>query len=226
MDDPRTFSVSVSADGADIVVRASGELDLASAPHLQRTLDQVQLPPSGRVILDLRALSFTDAAGLRVIDAASKKLGERLIVFGLRPPVRQLFEVTRLDQLVLRAADTAPDSDVPAGNVAYVRRLWEGFRTGGLPRLAEMVPDDAEWRPLERGGRPLRGVWGLAEFWAPGRIATSFAALGDDVLVVTQLEDGSEVWSLFWFDDRRLLGAATFEDQSEALAAHRLRMAS
>jgi len=224
MDGPPSFSLSVTAEGTDVVVRAAGELDLASAPALERALNRVAPPASGRVVLDLRELSFTDAAGLRVLVAASRRLGERLVVCGPRPPVRQLLEVTRLDHLVLRRAD--PASDVPAGNLAYVRRLWEGFASGGLERLAEMVPGDAEWHPLNGGGRVLRGTRGLRAMWSTGGLPTSFAALGDDVLVGTRRADNRAEWWLFWFDGPRLRGAAVFEHQAEAVGAHCLRMAS
>jgi anti-sigma B factor antagonist len=225
MGEGRGLRVSVIAEGADTMVRVSGELDLATAPELERALDGIQAP-AGRVVLDLRELSFSDAIGLRVIEAASRRLGERLIVFGTRPPVRHLFEVTHLDQLVAREAAPAPASDVALGNLAYVRRLWEGFSRGGTSRVAEMVPDGAEWRPLRPGGEALRGGEGVSAFWGAGQAPASFAALGDDVLVGVRIEDGDQVWSLFWFDDRRLLGAATFEHRAEALAAHRLRRGS
>lgn len=230
MDDPRSFSLRVDIVGADVVIRAVGELDLASAPQLRCALVEAQVQPPGCVILDLRELTFSDAAGLRVIDEASRRLRQQLIVFGSPPPVRRLFEVTHLDRLILREGKTAPASDVPASNLAYVRHLWAGFRCGGLTRIREMLPPDAEWWPLKHSGRGLRGVAGVAEFWAsaccPDRPPTSFAALGDDVVVSAPHDDGDEVWALFWFDGRHLSGAACFEHEAEAVAAHRLRKAS
>lgn len=230
MDDPQGFSVRVDTFGTDVIVRAVGELDLASAPQLHAALERAEAAPSGRVILDLRELSFSDAAGLRVIETASKQLGQRLIVFGSPPPVRHLFEVAQLDQLILREGARAPASDVPASNLAYVRRLWEGFRGGGLARIREMLPADAEWRPLDHVGRALRGVAGLAEFWSAAgcaaHVPTRFAAVGDDVLVSALQDDGEEVWLLFRFDDRRLLGAACYRHEADAIAAHRIRRAS
>ncbi len=226
----RQFSVSVRTDGTDAIVSAVGELDIATALQLKRALEDPEVRASERVYLDLRELSFSDAAGLRVIDEASRALRHRLTVFGSAPPVRRLFEVTHLDRLMLREGETAPASDVPASNLAYVRYLWEGFRTGGTPQVREMVPPDAEWRPPDHRGRALRGARGLAEFWASdgcaGHVPTSFSGLGDDVLVSSCREDRSEVWTLFRFDGRRLLGAACFRRRAEAIAAHRLRKAS
>lgn len=224
--EPRGLTVSVSAEGRDVIVRVAGELDLATAPRLQRKLEQTAPLTGGRVILDLRALNFSDLVGFRVIEQAGKMFGPRLIVCGSRPPVRRMFRVTRLDQVVQLEKDEAPVSDVPASNVAYVRYLWEGFNKGGAELVADMVPSDCEWKPLHADGRVLRGPRGVAEFWGsrggskPSPV--SFVALGNDVVVGVRLEGGekSEIWTLYRFDRRRLIGAFTFEHRADAVAAH------
>jgi anti-anti-sigma factor len=50
----------------DQVLTISGELDLATAPHLTRALRFA----SGTVSIDCRSLSFIDAAGVRVLEEA------------------------------------------------------------------------------------------------------------------------------------------------------------
>jgi anti-sigma B factor antagonist len=61
----RPFSVDVRrADGAAIV-RPHGELDLATVETLRHALDGIESP--GRLVLDLRGLSFIDATGLRLL---------------------------------------------------------------------------------------------------------------------------------------------------------------
>jgi anti-anti-sigma factor len=222
MDDPLGLTVSVSVRGHDAVVCASGELDLATAPELEAALEKATPPAGGRVILDLRELSFSDAVGLRVIERASHRLGPRLMVVGPTPPVRRVFKVTELDQLLqLDDDDEAPTSDVPASNVAYVRQLWQAFSKGGVGRLAEIVPPDAEWEPLDGDRRAVSD--GLAEFWRSDVDPTSFAAVGGDVLVSWQADGPAptEGWSLYRFEGRRLMGASSFESREEALAAHR-----
>ena len=60
----------VVKDGADrTVVVPHGDLDLATAADLEAVL----LAQSGRVIVDLRGLSFVDARGLRVLVEAQAR---------------------------------------------------------------------------------------------------------------------------------------------------------
>jgi anti-sigma B factor antagonist len=82
-------------------VRVAGELDFAAAPQLEATLQAAQLHAS-KVVLDLRALSFIDSGGARVIaDAAARARpdGRRLMV------VRGSREVDRLLTLTGTAGD-------------------------------------------------------------------------------------------------------------------------
>jgi anti-sigma B factor antagonist len=71
------FRVVVTADANGTLVLPDGELDLASAPELEAVL----LAQRGRVVVDLRGLSFVDATGLRVLlqaEARSRQDGKNL----------------------------------------------------------------------------------------------------------------------------------------------------
>lgn len=225
IDGSHGLTLDVSVHGQDAVVYASGELDLATAHELEAVLAETAERADGRVVLDLRELRFSDAVGLRAIERVSHALGARLIVVGPTPPVRKILKVTELDQLVHLDGDEATASDVPASNVAYVRHLWAAFTKGGAAWLSEIVPPDSEWRPVDGDGRPARGPDGLAEFWRSDLDPTSFAAVGEDVLVSWCADGGgpAELWSLYRFEGRRLLGASSFESREEAVAAHRSR---
>ena len=57
------------------------------------------------IVFDLSEVEFSNTVGLQVIVGAYLKLirrGGAVFVFGLRPRVRHLFDVVRLDQLVRR----------------------------------------------------------------------------------------------------------------------------
>jgi len=60
-----------------VVLRLTGELDLASAPLLQSKIDSSDIDGSARVVLDLRELQFIDSTGLRVIFSAHARSRER-----------------------------------------------------------------------------------------------------------------------------------------------------
>lgn len=115
-----------------------------------------------------------------------------------------------------------PEDDL--GNIAYVRRLWEAFASGGVGAMAALVPDDAVWRPTKAEGRALHGTRDLQEFWASHEIVMPalrmFHGHRDDVLVEAEFpqDDGSirTVWLLYRFDGERLIEAISFPDEAQA----------
>lgn len=95
------FSVTAHRDGLDTVVRVSGELDLAAAPHLA---DVLRHPRSqgGRLEVDVSELWFCDCAGLSVLlDAAQHRRaqGGQLHLLNPTPSVRRLIELIGLNGL-------------------------------------------------------------------------------------------------------------------------------
>ncbi|MBV8431799.1 MAG: STAS domain-containing protein, partial [Solirubrobacterales bacterium] len=146
--------IQVGSDPAGVTVGLSGELDLATAPQLERVLDELAARDTDRIILDLRDLSFSDAAGLRAIERGGRRLGPRLTVCGPRPPVQRLIQVTQLDELVnVNDGEPPENSDTPASNAAYVCQLWEAYNRGGPEQFAALVPDDVMWTSAWSGGK-------------------------------------------------------------------------
>jgi anti-sigma B factor antagonist len=96
-DEPR-LQIAVTARADETLVLPEGELDLATAADLEAVL----LAHTGRVVLDLRRLSFVDASGLRVLleaEARSRQDGMGL-AFVAGEAVRRLFELAAVpDQL-------------------------------------------------------------------------------------------------------------------------------
>jgi anti-anti-sigma factor len=75
------------------VVTAAGEIDMATAPKLRECL----LGTSGKVIVDLRAVSFLDSSGIGVLVDAQNHLSEAGGSLTLRKPqaiVRTALEIT------------------------------------------------------------------------------------------------------------------------------------
>lgn len=88
------------------------------------------------------------------------------------------------------------------GNIGYIQRLWDAFESGGVAKMADLVPPDVTWRPLEAAGRPLHGTENLVAFWSSREVEMPtrrmFHREGDDVLVEAEYrrDDGSvtTVW--------------------------------
>jgi len=97
---PEPFrSAVVRADGA-IRVELTGELDLATSPALDRILqDMAASTAGGRVVVDLRGLTFMDSTGLRVLmrwDGSAREAGVEPVFVAGPPAVQRVFETTRL----------------------------------------------------------------------------------------------------------------------------------
>jgi anti-sigma B factor antagonist len=100
--DPRCFGARVSR-GTCVVIEVSGELDLSGAPVLESVVRDLELSAVRDVVLDLRRLSFIDAAGLNaVLDLYAECLNAHAILTILPgpPTVHRVFELTRLNQLL------------------------------------------------------------------------------------------------------------------------------
>jgi anti-sigma B factor antagonist len=88
-------------DGDVLVVNVVGELDQATVPELEGTLDEaIGTGPAGLVV-DLSDCGFIDSSGLATIVAARERLtsenGRRFGICCADSQVRRLLEITGLD---------------------------------------------------------------------------------------------------------------------------------
>ncbi len=89
------FTVTRTAPGAWVVV---GELDLATAPVLERELGSEESP--GDLRLDCSSLAFMDSQGVRslLVVAGTRPAGGRLVLLHLTPEVRRIADLVQLGQ--------------------------------------------------------------------------------------------------------------------------------
>lgn len=105
--------------GDELRLRLSGELDIASAPLLDRTLLGTETIELRSVALDLRELRFIDSSGLRAILSEQERCeqsGRRLTVITGSQRIRRLFDITNVgDRVDLRSGeeDEAPSVEPP-----------------------------------------------------------------------------------------------------------------
>jgi anti-anti-sigma factor len=89
-------------------VHVAGELDLATAPQLERTLRSTELQ-ARLVVLDLRDLRFIDCCGVRtVVDASdrARRAGRRLVLLRGPPSIDRVLTLTGCsDQLQIGDLD-------------------------------------------------------------------------------------------------------------------------
>jgi anti-sigma B factor antagonist len=97
-----------------VVVRAEGELDLASAGRLRGAVEEARAS-GARVLLDLRALVFCDSSGLRLLlrlSAEAREHGWELAIRIGRGGVRRVVDMTHTAGLLnLVDEDAGPPGD-------------------------------------------------------------------------------------------------------------------
>jgi anti-anti-sigma factor len=82
------------------VVAVGGELDAATADQASGYVRQVMDRARGAVTVDLSAVSFCDARGLRAlvqIAAHSRATGRKVTLAAVRPPVLKIMRITGVD---------------------------------------------------------------------------------------------------------------------------------
>jgi len=108
------FDIEIDVLDSGVLVRARGELDLASAPRLRQAMLDVL---AGRndafnITLDMSGIEFVDSSGLGVLVAVLKRLrfvGGDLVIRAPSPNLRKLFGLTGLDKVFTVEADEALD---------------------------------------------------------------------------------------------------------------------
>jgi anti-sigma B factor antagonist len=98
-----TFVVATEQlDGGIPLVSVTGEVDLATAPVLERTLLDAAEDRTGQVIVDLTCCSFLDSRGLTALLATRGRLAHSKRSLGLvlsNPNVLKIFQITGFDQI-------------------------------------------------------------------------------------------------------------------------------
>jgi anti-anti-sigma factor len=90
-------AITFERDPKGVCVWVVGELDVSSAPELDRMLGDLTVAQDERLLLDLDGVEFMDSAGLAAIIRAQDFAdlnGHRLTVRWASPQVQRLFELT------------------------------------------------------------------------------------------------------------------------------------
>jgi anti-sigma B factor antagonist len=95
------FDVKITSEAGVTLVQPAGEIDLQHSPTLRTTLLSLAERKPPRVIVDLAAVTYVDSSGVGTLVEFKRRLergGGRVILAGLQPRVRSVFEITKLDQ--------------------------------------------------------------------------------------------------------------------------------
>lgn len=78
----------------------TGELDIATADRLTKTLDGLSINSGDRLAVDLSSVGFMDSTGLRLLIGANRKAeagGYEFAVVVGDSPAKRVFELTKMD---------------------------------------------------------------------------------------------------------------------------------
>ncbi|MCM6774169.1 STAS domain-containing protein [Nocardia sp. CDC159] len=95
----RMLDVKVRNEGTVTVITVSGEIDIASVPHLQSALEESRQDGSPLVV-DMTNVGFMGSAGLSALMVASEAAKPQRLRVVASDAVRRPIEVTGLDKLL------------------------------------------------------------------------------------------------------------------------------
>lgn len=109
----------VSSDESPATVRHEGDLDIVTSEDVKRQLASLVENGSRTVTLDLRDVGFVDSSGLGALVAVhnfAESKGAQFVVQAAPRHVRDLFSLTRLDNLLTVAPRPEPPAPAPDGS--------------------------------------------------------------------------------------------------------------
>jgi anti-anti-sigma factor len=109
---PESFRCESGRDGDRAWVRPIGELDLDTAPLLDQELSAARGAGVGRLLLDMRALTFMDSTGLRLVirwDTSGRDEGFEFAIVPGNEIVQRVFRLTGMEEH-LTIAEPPPDA--------------------------------------------------------------------------------------------------------------------
>ena len=90
-----SFAVSNHRTGRCEVIELAGELDMATAPHLEAVLDRMLVIPD-QIVVDVERLTFIDSSGLRLLLRASQLVEGRIRLRGCSQQITKVFDISGL----------------------------------------------------------------------------------------------------------------------------------
>jgi|SRR5580658_5339180 anti-anti-sigma factor len=98
-DETRFAATRSVAETGDPVITLSGDLDISSAEIFRRAVEDVVKDGPGRLVIDLRELTFMDSSGIAVMVYASNNVADVRLCHA-STIVRRVIEVTGLSDVL------------------------------------------------------------------------------------------------------------------------------
>lgn len=105
-----SLRISVAEENGFSTLSLRGDLDIATAEKLARSLSDIEGRGASVIVFDLSELDFIDSSGLRIIvaaDAEARRSNRRVVVVEGPEAVRRVFRHTLLDKRLTLVEDAA-----------------------------------------------------------------------------------------------------------------------
>jgi len=92
--------VEAEQRGESVILRPTGEIDLARSPLLRTAIGRAQKSHPARLVVDLRDVPYMDSSGVATLVEAmqvARRQSGSLVLCGMQDRVRSIFEIARLD---------------------------------------------------------------------------------------------------------------------------------
>jgi anti-sigma B factor antagonist len=99
---PLGLGIQIVRHDDEAVVAVQGELDIATAPVLQREVEPLWAGRVNVLTVDLEGVDFMDSSGLRALNELRTLADERDVsfaLFGVQPRVRRVLDLTGMAPL-------------------------------------------------------------------------------------------------------------------------------
>lgn len=96
------MKIESKKEGRKLILRLQGRLETATAPQLQRIVEQ-KLDDIGELQIDMEELEYVSSAGLRVLLAASKKMKAQdgaMQIYHVNRDIQGVFEITGFSNIL------------------------------------------------------------------------------------------------------------------------------
>lgn len=105
----RELQIDSERRGDATILSPKGDVDLASAPTLRRSLSESLNGKPSRLVLDLDAVAYMDSSGVATLIEAmqiARRSGTSLVLCRMQDRVRSIFQIARLETVFTIVDDT------------------------------------------------------------------------------------------------------------------------
>ena len=96
------MEVSVNREGELVVISVSGDVDLYSSPGMRKAITSQAKKKVPLIVVDLDGVDYMDSSGVATLVEGLQlagRYGGKFRIAGLKPSVREVFELSRLDKV-------------------------------------------------------------------------------------------------------------------------------